>query len=64
MITKPSLRATLMAMDPGQVERIPVRLFKHASVRNCACNLGFDLMRRYSVHLDRPGGCYFVTREQ
>lgn len=64
MIEKPSLRATLRAMEPGDVERIPLGMFTHASVRNCACNLGYDLLRKYSVHMDRTAQVYTITRVQ
>lgn len=64
MITKPSLRATLLAMELGDVEHIPSDMYSGATVRNCASNLGYDLLRKFSVHVDRTARCYTVTRTQ
>ena len=64
MIAKPNLAATLRAMELGDVEHIPVGDYTQASVRNCACRIAFDLMRKYSVHLDHTKGSYTVTRTQ
>jgi hypothetical protein len=64
MIAKPNLSATLRAMKAGAQEHIPFDMFKHASVRNCACNLGAELRRVYHVNVDRVGKVYIVTREQ
>ena len=64
MITKPSLRATLQAMELGDIENIPCEMYSGATVRNCASNLGFDLLRKFNVHLDRAARCYTVTRTQ
>lgn len=64
MIAKPNLSATLRAMEPGDVERIPIGDYTQASVRNCASRLAFDLLRKYSVHLDHTKGHYTVTRTQ
>lgn len=64
MISKPNLSATLRAMELGDVEHIPVETYTQTVVRNCASRLSFDLMRKYSVHLDHTRGSYTVTRTQ
>lgn len=51
-------------MKTGAQEHIPFDMFKHASVRNCACNLGAELRRVYHVNVDRVGKVYIVTREK
>ena len=64
MMTRPSLRATLRAMEPGTTEDFPVAVTSSASLRNCASILSFELLRKYSVNLDREAGMYHVTRTQ
>lgn len=64
MISKPSLRATLLAMELGDVEQIPSEMYSGATVRNCASNVGYDLLRKFKVHLDRQARCFEVTRLQ
>ena len=64
MISKPNLSATLRAMELGDVEHIPVEAYTQTVVRNCASRLSFDLLRKYSVHLDHTRGSYTVTRTQ
>lgn len=51
-------------MELGDVEHIPVETYTQTVVRNCASRLSFDLMRKYSVHLDHTRGSYTVTRTQ
>ena len=51
-------------MELGDVENIPCEMYSGATVRNCASNLGFDLLRKFNVHLDRTARCYTVTRTQ
>lgn len=63
MVTKPSLRATLVAMNKGQTERVPVGSFAWATVRNYCFCLGFELSRKYSSRLDKEGGYYEIIRE-
>lgn len=64
MINKPILRATIVAMEPGQVVRVPEAMFTANSVRNTCSNLGYQLLRKYSVHLDRAARVTEVTRIQ
>lgn len=64
MIAKPNLSATLRAMELGDIEHIPVEQYNPNTVRNCASRIAFDLMRKYSVHLDHTRGHLTVTRTQ
>ena len=64
MVTKISMRATLMQMKTGQEVKIPFRMYGYNSVRNCASLLGLDMGRRYSVSVDRAAGQTKVTRVQ
>ena len=50
--------------EDNTIKEIPFDMFKHASVRNCACNLGAELRRVYHVNVDRVGKVYIVTREK
>lgn len=63
MILKPSLRATIKAMPVGGVEKIPVKDFSYATVRNYCFALGFELSRKYSSRLNQAEGVYEITRE-
>lgn len=65
MIKKVSMRATLAAMNPGEMVEIPASFRGYTYVRNCACLLGTDYPgRKYSVHMDRERKSYQVTRVQ
>lgn len=64
MVSKISMRATLASMEPGEVVTIPMRLRTYNAVRNCACLLGYDLGRKYSVSVDRAAAHCKVTRVQ
>lgn len=63
MVTKISMRATLVQMKPAEVVTIPLKVRGYNSVRNCASLLGSAYPgRKYSVSLDRSAGCCKVTR--
>lgn len=62
MVTKISVRATLKEMQAGEEVKIPFRLSRYNSVRNCASLLGQDMGRRYSVSVDRTAEQTKVTR--
>jgi formylmethanofuran dehydrogenase subunit D len=62
MISKPSLRATLLAMKPDQVEYIPFGIWAQNSIRNNACMTGVDYGRKYKVEIDREAKHYKITR--
>lgn len=51
-------------MEPGATEDFPVGVTSSASLRNCASILSFELLRKYSVNLDREAGMFHVTRTQ
>ena len=51
-------------MELGDVEQIPSEMYSGATVRNCASNVGYDLLRKFKVHLDRQARCFEVTRLQ
>jgi hypothetical protein len=52
----------MKALPVGGRLNVPVGRMTYSSVRNCAALLGFELERKYSVHLDRVARCYEVTR--
>ena len=63
MVTKISMRATLVQMKPGDSLRIPLRVRSWNSIRNCACLLGAAYPgRKYSVNIDRQANNCKVTR--
>ena len=63
MVTKISMRATLVQMKPGESLTIPMRVRGWNSVRNCASLLGVEYPgRRYSVSVDRQANNCKVTR--
>ena len=63
MVTKISMRATLVQMKPGEAVEIPLKSFAHNSIRNCACALGVTYPgRKYSVSLNREAQNCKVTR--
>lgn len=62
MISKPSLRATLLAMKPNQVEHIPFGLWNQNTIRNNACTTGSDYGRKYKVEIDRENKHFKITR--
>lgn len=62
MISKPSLRATLIAMQPNQVEHIPFGLWNQNTIRNNASTTGSDYGRKYKVEIDRENKHFKITR--
>lgn len=63
MVTKISMRATLVQMKPGDSLRIPLRVRSWNSIRNCASTLGVTYPgRKYSVAVDRTDNSCKVTR--
>lgn len=64
LIYKPSLRATLQAMEPRQVECIPFGMFAYATLRNTASIYGMESGRKYKVQIDRKQELYTITRER
>ncbi len=64
MVTKVSMRATIMAMEPKEVIVLPLQNWGYNSIRNCACNVGISLSRKYSVHLDREAQACKVIRHE
>ena len=63
MVTKVSMRATLVQMKAGESITIPMRMRGYNSIRNCACLLGAEYPgRKYSVNIDRQANHCKVTR--
>lgn len=62
MVSVISMRATLKAMEVGEVVRIPLGTRGYNSVRNCASLLAGELGRKYSVNIDRQSAESKVTR--
>lgn len=62
MVTKVSMRATLMAMEPGECIAFSLQSWGYNSIRNCASNVAVSNARKYSVHLDRKANECKVTR--
>ena len=56
------MRATLMAMQPGESIVLSLQSWGYNSIRNCACNVGLSKARKYSVHLDREANECKVIR--
>lgn len=63
MISNISVRGTLRAMEPNQVVEIPFGMRSYSYIYSCASMLGMEMNRKYSVHVDRQGGHYKITRE-
>lgn len=63
MVTKISMRATLVQMRAGESITIPMKVRGYNSIRNCACLLGAEYPgRKYSVNIDRQASNCKVTR--
>ena len=62
MVTKESMRATLVEMEPGKEIEISLSVRSYNTIRNCASLLGGDLGRKYSVAVNRAAGVCKVTR--
>ncbi len=62
MIKKTSMRATIQAMNPGEVITIGFGEYAHSSIRTCISLLGLEYGRKYSCHADRKLGEYQVIR--
>ena len=63
MVTKISMRATLVQMKPGESVLIPWKVRGWNSVRNCASALGISYPgRKYSVSVNRGQESCQVTR--
>lgn len=58
------MRATLVQMQAGECVVIPMRERASNSVRNCACLLGLEMDRKYTVKVDRVARTCKVTRLQ
>lgn len=56
------MRATLMAMQPGECIAFSLQSWTYNSIRNCAYNVGISKSRKYSVHFDREAKECKVTR--
>lgn len=62
MVTKTSMRATIVAMDKDDVITISLSERGYNSIRNCASNVGVMMARKYSVSLNREANECKVTR--
>lgn len=62
MISKPSLRATLLAMERNQEEFVPFGIWSQNTIRNNACTAGSDYGRKYKVEIDRERKHFKITR--
>ena len=62
MVTKESMRATLVEMEPGKEIEISLSVRSYNTIRNCASILGVEMGRRYSVTLVRQDNSCKVTR--
>ena len=54
----------MIEMQQGSRLLVPVGQYSHTTVRGYASALGFDLERKYTVHLDRETRTYEITREK
>lgn len=52
----------MIEMQQGARLLVPVGEYSHTTVRGYASALGFDLERKYVVHLDRETRTYEITR--
>ena len=65
MVTKTSLRASLVQMKAGEVLRFPLEGRSPIAVRNCASLLGLNYPgRKYSVSIHRETLQCSITRVQ
>ena len=62
LISKPSLRTTLIAMEPEQTVVFDFGIWQQNSIRNCACNVGLDFGRKYTIRMDREEKKFYITR--
>lgn len=62
IVMKPSLRATLLAMERDQSVDIDFGIWSQNSIRNNACNTGTDYNRKYKVEIYREARKYHITR--
>lgn len=60
---KTSLKRMMIEMQQGSRLLVPVGQYSHTTVRGYASALGYDLERKYTVHLDRETRTYEITRE-
>lgn len=62
MVTKPSLIATLAAMNVAAVEHIPFGLWSHSTLRSCCSSYGLDNNRKYRVRIHRAEREFTIER--
>ena len=62
MVSKISMRATLLQMKRNEAVEIPLELRCWNSIRNCASQLNSEFGRRYTVEINRAARNCKVTR--
>ena len=62
MVTKTSMRATIIAMEKDDIITISLQDRGYNSIRNCASNVGVMMARKYSVRLNREANECKVPR--
>lgn len=62
MVTKTSLRATIIEMEPGASLSLPMGVRAYSYIRNVASTIGITHKRKYSVHADSEASLLTITR--
>lgn len=59
-----SMRAQIVAMEPGEVLEFPFAVSTYATIRGYASELSFTYIRKYRTHRNRSKSIVEVTRIQ
>lgn len=59
-----SIRAQVIAMEPGQTLAFPLTEKGYSTIRGYASDLSFLYLRKYSTHRNKKTRCVEITRER
>ncbi|MBQ1524138.1 MAG: hypothetical protein IIZ55_03260 [Firmicutes bacterium] len=49
-------------MEPEQTVVVDFGIWQQNSIRNCACNVGLDFGRKYTIRMGREEKKFYITR--
>lgn len=63
-IQKISLRGDIIALDAGDMLRVPIGVRSYSYTRHVAAMVGMERGRKYGVHINRAAGVFEITRHE